>query len=141
LVSLERFQMLLFLFLLLFLFVPQRWEYMTNSLDYTYTKPSTCASNFIQSYRPSSMHNTSCDRNLSFFSFFFLICSLNYMHLYTHSRADWHSGISERERERERISLTLVRWFFFLFLLPTHTSVPVYICPRIEHFILVMANV
>jgi hypothetical protein len=56
------------------------------------------------------------------------------MHLYTHSRADWHSGISERRR-RERISLTLVRSFFSpsISYAYTHLCQYIYICPRIEH--------
>jgi hypothetical protein len=108
-----------------------------HSLDCTYTEPSTCISNYIQSYSPSLTHNTSCDRNLSFFLLFFLICSLNYMHLYTHSRADWHSSISERRRrEREReFRLHSSAHFLSPSISYVHTSVPVYIyaCPRIEH--------
>jgi len=40
-----------------------------HSLDCIYTEPSTYISNYIQSYSPNSIHNTSCDRNLSFFLF------------------------------------------------------------------------
>ncbi len=44
-----------------------------HSLDCIYTEPSIRVSIYIQSYSPSSIHNTSCDRNLSFFlSLFFL---------------------------------------------------------------------
>ncbi len=46
-----------------------------HSLDCIYTKPSTYISNYIESHSPNSIHNTSCDRNLSFFLF-----SLSFVH-------------------------------------------------------------
>jgi hypothetical protein len=121
-----------------------------HSLDCIYTKPSACISNDIQPSSPIWIYNTRCNRNFSFFiSLFFLICSSNYIHLYVHSRVDWHSSISERRRENFAYTRPLIFFLFSLslslFVSYTHICANIYIyiytCPRIEHFVLVMINV